>query len=170
MEQSPTFSKGEWIVHHYYGVGQVRGLETKTLDGEQVKYYKVKTRNSLFWVPVAGDDSSRLRPLSSPKEIKRVIRLLKRVPKEMHSDHIQRKKLIREVNSEGSLADIARLIRDLSARQKLKRLNPTEEDALKRFRDRLLREWAVCMELEPEEAKSEFQDCLKHGLAKAAAA
>lgn len=169
MDQFPTFSKGEWIVHHYYGVGQVRGLETKTLDGEEAKYYKVKTRNSMFWVPVEGDDSSRLRPLSSPKEIKKVIRLLKGQPKSMDSDHIQRKKLIREVNSDGSLADTACLIRDLSARQKSKRLNPTEEDALKRFRDRLLREWAVCMELEPEEAKSAFQECLKQGLAKASA-
>lgn len=167
MQQAPSFSKGEWIVHHYYGVGQVRGVETKELDGEKAKYYRVKTRNSMFWVPVNGDDHSRLRALSSPNEIKKVMRVLKRVPEEMDADHMARKKLIREVLVEGSLEDIACLIRDLAGRQRASRLNPTEEDALKRFKERLLREWAVCMELKPDEAKTAFQDCLNQGLTKA---
>lgn len=170
MAEASTFSKGEWIVHHYYGVGQVRGVETKELDGEKSKYYRVKTRNSMFWVPVDSEENDRLRPLSSPTEIKQVIRVLKREPKEMDSDHMARKKLIREVLGDGSLEDIARLIRDLSARQFLSKLNPTEEDALKRFKERLLREWAVCMEADVEDIKSKFQDHLQKSLAKVASA
>lgn len=168
MEGSASFSKGEWIVHHYYGVGQVKGIEKKVLDGREVSYYKVKTRNSQYWIPVESDDNSRLRPLSSPAEIKKISRILRRKPDEMDPDHMQRKRLIREVLDEGSLLDMARIIRDLSARQQDKKLNPTEEDALKRFKDRLVREWAVCMETDFEEANGEFQDCLDKALAKAA--
>ena len=67
MAKSPTFSKGEWIVHHYYGVGQVKGIEKKVLDGSKVAYYRVKTRNSQYWVPVESEDNSRLRPLWIPR-------------------------------------------------------------------------------------------------------
>ncbi|MDA1330447.1 MAG: hypothetical protein DWG76_07715 [Chloroflexi bacterium] len=166
MEASATFSKGEWIVHHYYGVGQVKGIEKKMLDGTEVSYYKVKTRNSQYWIPVKSEDNSRLRPLSSPDEIKKIARILRRKPDEMDPDHMQRKRLIREVLEEGTLLDIARLIRDLSARGVEKKLNPTEEDALKRFRDRLVREWSVCLELDMEEAFVEFQENLDKSMAK----
>ena len=168
MEGSATFSKGEWIVHHYYGVGQVKGIEKKMLDGTEVSYYKVKTRNSQYWIPVESEDNSRLRPLSSPTEIKKLARILRRKPNEMDPDHMQRKRLIKEVLDEGSLLDMARLIRDLSARQVEKKLNPTEEDALKRFRDRLVREWSVCMEQDMEAANVEFQACLDKSMAKIA--
>jgi CarD family transcriptional regulator len=168
MEGSATFSKGEWIVHHYYGVGQVKGIEKKMLDGAEESYYKVKTRNSQYWIPVESEDNSRLRPLSSPAEIKKIGRILRRKPSEMDADHMQRKRLLKEVLDQGSLLDMARVIRDLSARQVEKKLNPTEEDALKRFRDRLVREWAVCMEQEIEEATLEFQACLDKSLAKIA--
>ena len=169
MAKGPTFSKGEWIVHHYYGVGQVKGVEKKVLDGNEMRYYKVKTRNSQYWVPVESEDNSRLRPLSSPQDIKKIARILRRKPSEMDPDHMQRKRVIREVLAEGSLLDMARLIRDLSARQVTKKLNPTEEDALKRFRDRLVREWSVCLELEMEEANEEFQKALDKGITKLAA-
>ena len=169
MEGSATFSTGQWIVHHYYGVGQVKGIEKKILDGQEVSYYKVKTRNSQYWIPTKSEDNSRLRPLSSPAQIKTIGRILKRRPEEMDPDHMQRKRLIKEVLSEGSLNDMARIIRDLSARQMDKKLNPTEEDALKRFKDRLVREWAVCLEKEIDEASVDFQESLDKGLTKAAA-
>lgn len=168
MAKTPTYSKGAWIVHHYYGVGQVKGIEKKVLDGNESSYYKVKTRNSQFWVPVDGADSSRLRPLSSHEDIKKIARILRRKPDLMDPDHMQRKRVIREVLAEGSLLEMARLIRDLSARQTEKKLNPTEEDALKRFRDRLVREWSVCLKMEIDEANHEFQLCLDKGIAKSA--
>ncbi len=169
MAKSTTYSKGSWIVHHFYGVGQVKGIEKKMLDGAEVSYYKVQTRNSLYWIPVDTEDNSRLRPLSSPEDIKKIARILRRKPNDMDPDHMQRKRVIRDVLSEGTLLDMARLIRDLSARQVDKKLNPTEEDALKRFRDRLVREWSVCLEMEMDEANQEFQACLDKGITKAAA-
>lgn len=168
MAGTESFSKGQWIVHHYYGVGQIKGVEKKSLDGETVSYYKVKTRNSQYWIPVESEDSSRLRPLSSPAEIKKIINILQRRPKEMDPDHLQRKRLIREVLGSGSLADMARLVRDLTARQHAKKLNPTEEDALDRFKEGLLREWAVCMKTDIDEAREMFQKCLQKSLAKVA--
>jgi RNA polymerase-interacting CarD/CdnL/TRCF family regulator len=38
--QPATFSKGEWIVHARYGVGQVKGIEKKELEGEQKLFLK----------------------------------------------------------------------------------------------------------------------------------
>jgi len=170
MAKSTTYSKGAWIVHHYYGVGQVKGIEKKVLDGNKISYYKVQTRNSMYWIPVDMEDNTRLRPLSSKEDIKKISRILSRKPTEMDPDHMQRKRVIRDVLAEGSLLDMARLIRDLSSRQTIKKLNPTEEDALKRFRDRLVREWSVCYDKEIDEANEEFQAALDKGIAKAVAA
>jgi RNA polymerase-interacting CarD/CdnL/TRCF family regulator len=39
--QPATYSKGDWIVHAYYGVGQVKGIEKKELEGEKKLFFKV---------------------------------------------------------------------------------------------------------------------------------
>ena len=47
------YKKGEWIVHVNYGVGQVKGKDTKTLDGEKNTFLKVKTFSSEYYIPTS---------------------------------------------------------------------------------------------------------------------
>ncbi len=35
-ENGHELNKGEWIVHRYHGVGEVRGVEKKRLNGKAV--------------------------------------------------------------------------------------------------------------------------------------
>ena len=58
-EESIKFAEGDWIVHLYHGVGQVISIESKSLDGNKVKYYKVQTKDSIYWVPVGKVDEAR---------------------------------------------------------------------------------------------------------------
>ena len=155
-----TYSKGDWIVHTHYGVGQIKGVETKVINGEKVKYFRVKTKNSTFWVPYDQTDTNRLRPLASSKELTKAIKALNKPAIAMDPDHNKRKLLIKTVSSDPSLVSMAKLVRDLSARRQVSTLNTTEERALTRLTERLVREWAVCMEITVEEAQQKLHQML----------
>lgn len=159
---SETYSKGDWIVHIHYGVGQVKGIEKKALNGDRVSYYKVLTKNSTFWIPVDQIDCDRLRPIATTRELNEALKILKKPPQEMDSDHNKRKRLIKKIKYDGSLIAMARLVRDLWARRRIKKkLNATEERALDRFQDRLITEWSVCKNIEIEEAQKKLHTMLQ---------
>ncbi len=40
------YTRGDWIVHANYGVGQVKGKNTRILDGEERTFLKVRTVSS----------------------------------------------------------------------------------------------------------------------------
>ena len=42
------YRKGNWVVHVFYGVGQIIGKDKKILDGENLTFLKVKTADSLL--------------------------------------------------------------------------------------------------------------------------
>lgn len=156
-----AYDKGDWIVHLYHGVGQVKGIVSREVAGETTKYYRVKTDNSTLFIPVGDFDDDRLRPAATRKELESAIKVLTKPPEEMANDHNDRRRRIREVKNNGSLRDVLGLVRDLSWRRYDKKLNNTEERALRRFKDRLLREWAVVMDTTPEDARRELNKILR---------
>jgi len=159
--EKQDFTKGDWIVHLYHGVGQVNGVVLRQVDGEKLKFYRVTTDNSTLFIPVQEFDEDRLRPAADEKALKRAMKVLKDPPEEMAEDHNDRRRRIRQVKGEGSLKEILRLVRDLSWRRYDKKLNNTEERALRRFKDRLLREMAVAMDTTTEEARRELNGILR---------
>ena len=155
------FGKGDWIVHNRYGVGQIKGLEKKAYGGKEKSFYKVKTGNSTFWVPVENVDSSRIRPVASKSRMKRALTALRRTPHSMDKDHNMRKKRIKQVLLDSSLTAIAELLRDLAWRQAVKKLNPTEEDAMSRLQDRFIKEWSVALKISDREARQKLHTILE---------
>jgi RNA polymerase-interacting CarD/CdnL/TRCF family regulator len=160
-ETEQGFNKGDWIVHLYHGVGQIKGVEEKPLNGKMHTYYRVKTYNSILWIPVDNADNDRIRPLSTEEELDEALKALQKPPHEMDPNHSKRKGRIRDVKSDGSLLSICRLVRDLSARRMENRLNATEQRALQRLEDRLVREWSVCKHIGVEEAAQKLNEMLQ---------
>ena len=160
-EETVKFAKGDWIVHLYHGVGQVISIESKSLDGNKVKYYKVQTKDSIYWVPVGQVDEERIRPLSTPKEIDKALRIIRRKPRQMSTDHMKRKNQINDVRSIGAIDEVAKIIRDLSARQAAEKLNDSEERALNHFTDRLVSEWSVSKDISMDEARQNLTEILQ---------
>lgn len=159
-ERKPEFSRGDWIVHAQYGVGQIKKIEKKRVHGEKVRCYRVRTEQSTFWIPLESEIDGRMRPMISEGEFKDVIKAIKKPPKEMADNHRKRKKRIREVMSDLSLVSTAKLIRDLWGRKNRDRLNDTEERAFRKLTDRLLREWAISQEISEKEAQKELYGLL----------
>lgn len=155
-DNSSPFEKGEWIVHAYYGVGQIKAVENKQIGDKKVKYYKVEARNSTFFVPVENAENERIRPVASKYMLRKAIKTLKDKPEELESDHNQRKRQISEMVNECSLVTNARLIRDLIFRRNSHRLNDHEENTLTKISTRLVREWSITFDLSLEEAQQRF--------------
>jgi CarD family transcriptional regulator len=160
----PEFAKGDWIVHIAHGIGQIVRIEKKLVRGEKIPCYRVKTEDSVFWIPVGADVSDRVRPIASPRKFKRVVRLLAEPGEKMAKMHKARRKRIRDHTLDGKLKTTAALIRDLWARKRQKSLNDTEMRALQKLTDRFVKEWSISMDIPQEEAHRKLNEIVMTAL------
>lgn len=155
------FSKGDWIVHRLYGVGQIRGIESKQLNAKKRKYYRVKTDRSTFWLLVGDAENQRVRPVAPAKELLEAIEILNDTPGKMDRDYKKRQKRIKQVLSEGFLVPTSELLRDMSARHQRKKLTAAEQVTLDLLKKRLTEEWSAVMSIKPSEADRQLNQILK---------
>jgi len=164
--QPATFSKGDWIVHARYGVGQVKGIEKKELEGEKKLFFKVKTFEGVYWLSVVRTDAEYIRPITSEYQIKRALTIIRRPPKELPENHTQRNKAISDALNDPSLYTKARMIRDLNGKQQDSRLNFTEEDAFLKMKGQLLNEWSVVKDMERQALEEKLERALETSIEK----
>lgn len=164
--QQSAYSKGDWIVHAHYGVGQVRGIEKKELDGEKKVFFRVKTFDSVYWLSVVKTDVDYIRPITSKYKIRRALTLMRKPPKKLPENHTKRNKLITEAVRDPSLYAKARMIRDLNGKQQESKLNFTEEDAFLKMKKQLLTEWSIVQETEREVLEEKLEKALETSIEK----
>jgi RNA polymerase-interacting CarD/CdnL/TRCF family regulator len=161
MEEAQTYSDGDWIVHSRFGIGQIKDIEVKHISGDETRYYRIKTTDSIFWMPVDKMDSDLLRPLSSPEEIHLAIATLQEPPEEMSSNYKIRQIRIQDAQTHNTPKAIAQIIRDLRAyRRKKDALNSTERSAFRSLKQRLVEEWAIVLDIKTETAASKLETLL----------
>ncbi len=154
------FVKGNWIVHLYYGVGQVKRLEKKCLDGKKTIYYRVEGKDGTFWLPVNKSDTKRVRPIASQKQLNSAIQAIKEEPRKFTEDYKQRQIFMNESKSKGSLLEIACLVRDLSYWEVEKHLNLSEKETLEHLKNRMSMEWSIVLDIKQQEARTELNELL----------
>lgn len=161
MESNTSYSINDWVVHTRYGVGQVKEVEVKPLQGEPTKCFKVKTRECTYWFPTTDSDNPRIRPVASEEIIKKVMQTLRRKSTNLSTDRKLWKQQIDQAYANGDMLSISKLIRDLSVQGVLRKLNQTEEKALDVFKQRLTREWAAIMQVTTQEVQHLVENCLQ---------
>ncbi len=166
MEESRTYSKGDWIVHSHHGIGRIKGVEKKNISGEETRYFRIKTTDSIFWMPVEKMDTEALRPLSTPDEIQQALTILQNPPVEMSSNYKIRQLRIEKAQSRNSPNAMARIIRDLRAyRRKAGVLNSSERSAFRSIKQHLVEEWANVAGIEREKAAQHLENLLDSHIA-----
>jgi RNA polymerase-interacting CarD/CdnL/TRCF family regulator len=139
-----NYSKGDWIVHAEYGLGQIKKVVEKEISGEPKRYFRIAAANSVFWVPVEQMDGEMIRPLSTQGEIAAALALFEKSAKEMSSNYKIRQERIRAARRKNTPRAIARLLRDLREHWRNKRAtNVSERRVYQVLKARLAREWAV---------------------------
>jgi RNA polymerase-interacting CarD/CdnL/TRCF family regulator len=163
MVDSSVFAKGDWVVHVYYGVGQVIALENKCLGGKDISYYRIEGEDGTFWLPVDNADNERVRPIVSHKELQSAIQVLEEPPQELGSNHKQRQNRMKDAISKCEIIPTACLVRDLLFAQAERKLNITEEETLEKLEKNLIKEWSVVLNIKPEKVQMQLRDLLvKH--------
>jgi len=168
MGTNLNFSSGDWVVHTFYGVGQIKKIEMKTIDGESMKCFRVRTKDGVYWFPKSVGENPRIRPIAKRNVIEQVVRNLRRKATkiDMNKDRMYWRERIKQVKCDGDILSISKLVRDLSSVHVLRKLNQTEENALKLFEERLVREWASIVQQDVENVRPKMEACIEESMAK----
>jgi len=161
-----ALAPGDWIVHFFCGVGQVRGTEHKSIGGKENHYYRLEMLDSTVWYPVDAVIGEGVRELSDRYEFQLAIEALKEEPEEMSANISIRRGQISKVLSDNTPVSTARMIRDLWERHESHgSINQTESHAFRSLCNRLIQEWALCEGIMIEEANIELQQMIRadHG-------
>ncbi|MEE4194187.1 MAG: CarD family transcriptional regulator [Anaerolineae bacterium] len=150
------FQKGDWIVHTAYGVGQISKVEKKPIHGEMVNVFRVKTKDSVYWLPVANAGNDRIRRIADRQNLDKALTQLNSPPKEIGSDYRTRNNHIAEVFSQGSIQSKVELLRDLMGLRQEKVWSNTENDAANTIFEQLSSEYSVICEVSLEEARDQI--------------
>lgn len=161
VEMISPYAVGDWIVHHAYGIGQIKKIEVKPIHGEQMPCFKVITRNGAFWFPKNRTDNPRIRPVATPDIVQRAKKELQKTVRDLDPDRLMWRERIEEVKSHDDLVAISQLVRDLTILRTQRRLNQTEEKALNHFGERLLREWSATMNTDIDTTRLKLNDYLR---------
>lgn len=155
------YSLGDRIIHHYYGVGRIDGIERKLLHGTEVECFRVKTKNGVYWFPTDTVDNPRVSPVASQELVQRAIEILRSAPHGLDNDPIQWKERIDEVKSDGDFLAVSSLVRDLTALKTKKKLDQKQAQALKNLENRLIREWAAGLEVDADSIRPRLRAYLR---------
>jgi RNA polymerase-interacting CarD/CdnL/TRCF family regulator len=161
-EIASLYSVGDWVVHYAYGIGQIRKIEEKPIDGETVPCFRVKTQNGAhWWFQSDKVDNPRVRPVASQEILQDAEEELQKPIQDLTLDKNIWKKRIDEVVSNGDFIAIAQIVRDLTLLKTKRRLNQIENKSLSLFRNRLLNEWSTTMDTDINTAQRKLKRYLQ---------
>jgi len=164
VQDLQNFELGDYIVHCHHGVGRIEAVERKNLGGKDTNYFRIEMADSMIWIPIEVMDSGQLRPLVEKVAFQEAIDSLSKKSVEMNANMNLRKLRINEVIDDNEPVATAQLIRDMWARQQIKGTpNETERRAYRALSDRLLQEWALCMEINIQQARDLMDRSLHDG-------
>ena len=157
MSKKPALEKGEWIVHAYYGIGQITKVVTRAIGEQKAKYYRVDAANSIYYVPIKNPINDRIRPLSSEYKLRKAKKILRSKPEELPENHNDRRKYISEFSSSSEMDVSAQILRDLHFRKHESGLNDYEQKIMESTERMFIREWAIIQDISEEEAQEKLE-------------
>ncbi len=160
------YKTNDWIVHSYHGVSRIEGIDKKTLEGQEKTFFKVKTDDLTYWLPIHETNVQHIRSVSSIATLKKALTTIRRKPQKIGNDYRTRKARIKEVFDSGSLNSKAELIRDLNGRCARHRDNIYEEKMLDKLKQQFVDEWMIAAQCSENDARQRLEEALTTSVAK----
>ncbi len=147
------FRIGAKIVYPGHGVGQIEGIEKKSIQGFSREFFmlRILENNMTIMIPTDNVASLGLRPVISKEMVSKVYRILR--TKKPAGDLTNWNRRYREYSEKirtGSVLEIAKILRDLLALKAEKELSFGERTMLDTVRNLLVKELAIASQ-HPEE-------------------
>ena len=163
LEQDLAFHVGDQVIHWAYGPGVIIQLDEKALFVNTSQYYVVKLRDLTLWVPISQSRQCCLRFPTPAKDFQKLFRILAEPGELLSSDRYERKAFLTERFKERSLESICLVIRDLTLRKRMKKMNDDDSTILERARNFLLNEWSLVLSVPVHQAELELKGLLDRG-------
>ena len=166
-EENLRFNVGDWIVHYSHGIGKVKGIVEKGINGNKKIYYEVVTKEFKYWIPIEDQDTDHIKPIRSKIEFENALSLMAKKPKLISIRYKARKKQIHKRWINGELASRAELLRDLNGRLIKSKLSFNEKEMLEKIKQTFINEWILSdKKLTRSEANKRIKAALKEGVRK----
>lgn len=131
------------------------------IGGKESNYFRLEIENGTVFIPEGRMTHENFRPISSQEIIAEMIEILSRPPKKMDKRYLIRTHQINLVMSDNSLLDIARFVRDLYGRRRVRStLSVTESALLQKLRKRLISEWAIASGQDETDIQQQMEELL----------
>ena len=153
---------GQNIVHRRYGAGTVVGVREGNEGEDHKRYYivDIPSKDLKLHLPADAAEGAPLREVASASRIKRALKMLTEAPADLPSDYRKRRALVSELMTDGTVKSLARIIRDLCARQREKSMSTLEASMLTDAKRQLAGEVALSEGIDLTQAIQRIESAL----------
>ena len=155
-----SFKVGDNAVYPGHGVGKVTAIETKEMLGTKQTFYSIKILDSGMKILVPKDNAASvgLRPIISRDEAQKVIEILRETNVKIDNQTWNRRyrSYVEKINN-GSIFDVAEVLRDLSLLKYTKALSFGERKMLDQARTLLIKELSVARSTGEDDIAQELE-------------
>lgn len=154
---------GQKLVHRRYGAGIVVRVRKGREDEEHESYYviDIPSRDLKLHLPADGAQNMALRKLVSRRRMNRALKLLAEKPADLPRDYRERRALVTELMTDGTVNSLAQTIRDLYGLQNRKSMSTLESSMLTNAKRRLAGELALVADIELSQAMQRIEQALQ---------
>ncbi len=156
------FSVGDSVVHSTYGLGEIIGLEERTLAGKNILYYMVKIQDLTVCVPADASVKGRLRAPTPQREFKKLFAILSGPGQALPNDRFERRTQLHQKLEDGKIEAVCGVVRDLFSSDQIKRLNEYDKNILNRAWNSLRGEWGFSLSMPLAQVEIELRHLLIH--------
>ncbi len=149
------YSVGDKLIHPKHGAGQISAIEHCELVEGFEHYYVIQILDQALTVhiPMSKMDELGVRPAMRQDKVAQVMDTLCSVPRQLSSDYKARQSRIHERLQSGRPMEVAKVVRDLTARKRDASLTTGDSKLLARGRNFLAAEIALVTGAAVDEAK-----------------
>lgn len=153
---------GDTVIHPHHGAARVDQLESRRVDDELVEYVVLESplNDLTVRVPVSKVDEIGIRPCMSRHRLDEVLDVLSADPSPQKGHWSRRLKQNQTRMRSGEPADLAMVVRDLTAKLNTKGLSPAERRLHRAARRMLHAEMAAIVDGGPDHAEELLVEAL----------
>jgi len=154
------FIKGDIAVYPAHGVGYIKSIENKVINGENMSFYmmKIVENGMVIMIPTSNVDSVGLRNVIPEKEVSQVYKVMQ---EKTHNGNKQtwnrRYREYMDKIKTGSIYDVAEVFRDLFQLKLEKDLSFGERKLLDTAQSLLVQELSIAKDVDEDVMRTEIE-------------
>ncbi len=154
------FIKGDIAVYPAHGVGYIKSIENKVINGENMSFYmmKIVENGMVIMIPTSNVDSVGLRNVISEEEVTQVYKVMQ---EKTHNGNKQtwnrRYREYMDKIKTGSIYDVAEVFRDLFQLKLEKDLSFGERKLLDTAQSLLVQELSIAKDVDEDVMRTEIE-------------